>query len=81
MASADGLYLAFLCLDRREDSIFKVVNPVCDSHRGFPVWDKDDADFLLLLCQRSQNDSFIDGIDVAGRLVKEDQLASLEEGT
>ena len=67
----------FHLLHLAHDACINFIDPVRNRHRRLPVRYEDNALFALLLCERFQNHSLVDGIDVARRFVQQNELATL----
>ena len=56
------------------------VYAVGDGHGRFPVRDKDDGLFVLLIPEGLEDDALVDAVDIACRLVEQYEPAAPQEG-
>ena len=61
-------------------ALLEPVYAVGDGHGRFPVRDKDDGLFVLLIPEGLEDDALVDAVDIACRLVEQYEPAAPQEG-
>lgn len=60
--------------------VFHLIDYIGNAHRGFPVRDQNNRFFPARLIQRVQDNSFVQRIQITGRLVQQKERRIMEKG-